>query len=422
MRFCVPAALVLLLAMACQTGRPPVGVASPPGAPTLAPAVPSDLPAGATSDDAAVYAWQSFVALNWPALTGQRGVPDRTRTIGQPGDVVWHTWKAPEEVFYPDGRQPPPWQEYGGMLPPECAAAGARAGDYLLRRTAKADTTASLVESIEEAVGGTLTDQHGNLARFDIRMNQPMFAAIVAGAYYNQEGQDAAPYISFPSGVMEIKAAWREMTAGDPPAVRARFFRRPAWIFTPPLGPDPATCAKGELGLVGLHITQKTPSRRQWTWATFEHVDNVPPGVNGWPGPFSFNDPGCSPQDCPPNQSTEQNGVPTGRPTQVTRFVPIGPAAAAANPVWQQALRAAVPGSPFQFYQLVDIQWPQTPAQPPFGNPTPELVANTTMETYVAQSSCLNCHYTAQTASGKLSADFSFLLSEAAPRAGKAAQ
>lgn len=112
-------------------------------------------------------------------------------------------------------------------------------------------------------------------------------------------------------------------------------------------------------------------------------------------------------------QSTEKGGLPTGIPTQVTRRVNIGEAAQQANPVWQAALAKAVRDSPYQFYQLIDIQWPQTPAQLG-GNPTPGLLANTTMETYISESSCLNCHFTARTASDKLSSDYSFTLAEAA--------
>jgi hypothetical protein len=98
--------------------------------------------------------------------------------------------------------------------------------------------------------------------------------------------------------------------------------------------------------------------------------------------------------------------------------VNIGAAAQQANPAWQAALAKAVPGSAFQFYQLVDVQWPQTPVNRPAGNPTPGLLANTTMETYIAQSSCLNCHFTARTASGKLSSDYSFMLAEAHASSG----
>jgi hypothetical protein len=74
---------------------------------------------------------------------------------------------------------------------------------------------------------------------------------------------------------------------------------------------------------------------------------------------------------------------------------------------------SAVPGSPFQYYQLIDVQWPQAPNRFPVGNPTPGLLANVTMETYVTESSCINCHFTARTASSKLSSDYSFLLAEA---------
>jgi hypothetical protein len=381
---------------------------------------PSDLPANASQADAVTYAWQQFVALNWPAADGVRGVPDTNKTIGQSGDVVWHTWKTPYEIFYPNGQTPPPWNEYGGQLPPECKAAGARSTHLVLQRVSKApaDSDNAAIEAVEEAVGGTLTDQHKNLVRFEIRLNQAMFNDIVAPQYYTVQAQDNASSISFAPGVMEVKAAWRQMTAADPPSVVSRYYTTSAFIYTPPLGPTPASCVTGTVGLVGLHITQKTPTLPQWTWATFEQVDNVPPAVAGYTGPLSLNNPSCPVLSCPANESTEKNGVPTGQPTQVARVTPIGQAAAAANPIWQQALSQAAPGSVFQYYQLIDIQWPQTPTRFPVGNPTPGLLANTTMETYVQESSsCINCHFTARTKSNQLSSDYSFMLAEAEPSA-----
>jgi hypothetical protein len=401
---------------------------SPPGntvtVPGLGPTGPTDVPPNPTQADAVRFAWQAFVAVNWPSLRLVRGAPDRNKMIGQPGEVVWHTWKAPEEVFYDDGRKPPPWNEYAGVLPPECASAGASRRDYLLRRTSKVpgDIANNALMAAKEVAGGTLTDQHGNLVHFDARMNKTIFETITAREYFNIEGQDRAKAISFPAGVMEVKAAWREIKADEPPQIRLRYFRRDAWVYTPAFGPAPATCVKAQVGLVGLHITQKTPSRPQWMWATFEQVDNVPrfglaPAASG-PIPYSFFNPACPPAQCVPNQSTEKNGVPTGIATQVTRIVNIGAAAQQANPAWQAALAKAVPGSAFQFYQLVDVQWPQRPVNRPAGNPTPGLLANTTMETYIAQSSCLNCHFTARTASGKLSSDYSFMLAEAHESSG----
>jgi hypothetical protein len=410
----IPAALLLA---AC--GRPaPNEVATKQTVKSqiaLSPTPPADIPANASQADAVTYAWQSFVALNWPALAGQRGVPDTTKTIGQAGNVVWHTWKTPDEIFYPNGQTPPPWNQYGGQLPPECTSAGATTTSFVLQRTSKVpgNVDNEAIRLAKEAVGGTLTDQHGNLARYEVRLNESIFNAIVASGFYSVQAQNNAAEVAFPSGVMEVKASWRQMTSADPPSVRGRYYAETGWIYTPPFGTYPATCVMGTVGLVGLHITQKTPTMPQWTWATFEQIDNVPPAPSGYTGTLSFNNPSCPILSCPPNQSTEKNGVPTGVPTQVTRVVPIGQAAAAANPTWQQALSQAAAGSPFQYYQLVDIQWPQTPSRFPVGNPTPGLLANTTMETYVTESSCINCHFTARTQSGKLSSDYSFMLAEA---------
>lgn len=405
-------------------GTPPPSAAASPVTPAangatpsiaLSPTAPGDLPGGAQQSDAVTYAWRQFVALNWPAQSGARGVPDTSKTIGQPGNPVWHTWKTPDEIFYANGQAPPPWSEYGSQLPPQCASIGATATSFVLQRVTKvpAGIKNAAIEAAREAVGGTLTDQHGNLARFEVRMNQAIFNAIVSAKFYTIQGQDAASEISFGPGVMEVKASWRQMTSVDPPSALSRYYTESAWIYTPPFGNNPATCEHGTVGLVGLHITQKTPTLPQWTWATFEQIDNVPPAAPAYTGALSFNNPNCPPAQCVPNKSTENNGVPTGVPTQVTRVVPVGTAAAAANLIWQQALSQAVPGSVFQYYQLIDVQWPQTPNRFPTGNPTPGLLANTTMETYLTESSCIACHFTARTQSGKLSSDYTFMLAEA---------
>jgi hypothetical protein len=375
--------------------------------------IPQDMLANPTQANAVAFAWQSFVGVNWPARPDMRGMPDQSRRIGQNGAVVWQTWKRPEEVFYTDGRQPPSWNTYADSLPPQCN--GERRPVVFVRTSKVPGNSANReVQRAKEAVGGTLTDQRGNLVYFEVRMNKTIFDNIVAKQYYNIEGQNKATSVLFPNGVMEIKASWRILTAADAP-VRYRYVRQDAWVYTPASGGNPATCESEEVGLVGLHITQKTPSRPQWIWATFEQVDNVPPFNASSPGavPYSFNNPTCPASQCVPNASTEKNGRPTGIPTQVTRVVNIGAQAQAANPVWQERL-SVVAGSPYRYYQLVDVQWPQSPTQPPVGNATPGLLANTTMETYNgATSSCVNCHFTAKTQSNKLSSDYSFLLAEA---------
>lgn len=373
--------------------------------------IPADLPANPTQADAVAFAWKSFVAVNWPASATMRGAPDKGKLPGQPGPTVWQTWKMPDEIFLQDGSTPVAWNSYGGVLPPQCK--GARLPLVLVRTSKVPGNIANkAMQQAKEAVGGTLTDQHGNLVYFEVRMNRTIFENIVTNVYYNIEGQNKATSVLFPDGVMEAKASWRILTAADS-AVKSRYLRQNAWIYTPASGNSPATCVSQEVGLVGLHITQKTKSRPQWVWATFEQVDNVPPFKTETPGvaPYSFNNPKCD--SCVPNKSTEKNGKPTGISTQVTRVVNIGVAAQAANPVWQESL-AVVLGTSLQYYQLVDVQWPAVPRTPPNGTPTPGLLANTTMETYNGNtSSCLACHFTAQIQSNKISSDYSFMLAEA---------
>src|SRR3954453_4030185 len=69
------------------------------------------------------FSWRAFIALNWPALDGpaNRGMPDRTRKLGDSGPRVWETYKARYEVFAPGALEPAAWTSYDGKNP--CGAA-----------------------------------------------------------------------------------------------------------------------------------------------------------------------------------------------------------------------------------------------------------------------------------------------------------
>jgi len=88
----------------------------------------------------------------------------------------------------------------------------------------------------------------------------------------------------------------------------------------------------------------------------------------------------------------------------------------------QAALRET--GSVFQHYELIGTQWPETTApgqsgQPPtVFNAIPALLGNTTLETYIQNtSSCMGCHSVAGTDRTRrwVSADFTFTLNNAWP-------
>ena len=55
------------------------------------------------------------------------------------------------------------------------------AASFVLQRTSKplADLDNPAIQEAREAVGGTLTDEHGNLAHFEVRLNQTIFNDII---------------------------------------------------------------------------------------------------------------------------------------------------------------------------------------------------------------------------------------------------
>src|SRR5262245_4390696 len=81
---------------------------------TISPTVPSDLPTPVNLQSAAMFAWQEFIALNWPAVpqTGAlntRDVPNTGAKFGDPsytGPLVWHTFRHKVEIFPGTGNPP----------------------------------------------------------------------------------------------------------------------------------------------------------------------------------------------------------------------------------------------------------------------------------------------------------------------------
>jgi cytochrome c len=371
-----------------------------------------------------LFAWQEFMALNWPAKIGQRGVPDLEQPISSKNNRVWETWKRESEVFLDDGAAPLAWNEQGPLSvkvsDPEI--------ETVLLKNQKTD---DFLDAKLQAAGSdarfkpVLTDQQGKLVRYDIRMNKVMFDYIVQNRLYNGLVQAQAKQISFPVGSMLAKAAWREITPGQADS----FYTTTALVCGDAAGKTTA-CRKQLMGLVGLHITQKTPNAPQWIWATFEHVNNLPDPASS-SGEHSFNNPNC--RNCTENHETNP-----GTPNQLTRERPIPSASKGSGAEEDNTLQLnadvakalEADGSVLSQYQLIGVQWPmpklgstKTGPQNAGDTPTvfkvkPDVLANSTMESYVqTTSSCMGCHAMARTSNqdGFVFSDFSFVLNNAKP-------
>ncbi|HKP02840.1 MAG TPA: hypothetical protein VJU77_05685 [Chthoniobacterales bacterium] len=391
------------------------------------------------------FSWQSFIALNWPAATGSRGVPNQPGNPdvflkAAPGTpLVWGTYKDSFELFGQMGQRPTPWNSTDMAVAP---CPGGQPGQKTLAFLSKGNTP---LMQTSQAFSFPLIDQRGNFVYYDIRYDEAQYNFI--------RGDDGKPsswlYLlknlmpaenvpkglqmpgsSPPStlGSIMVKAAWRIKTDKDD---ATRYYSTTAQIYDP----LKQSCTQTTVLLVGLHIAHKVSPFTEWVWSTFEQVDNVPadagvtPTRQPPPNGYSFNNGTATPAtpngyDYKPAVATSVQPAPAvqpspGTPVQVTRVNPIpdtpqGASTRDFNAYYQQLLKGTV----WQYYELVVTQWPFNPGLDSFvlmqnGGVYPRDAGaafpvngavNTTMETYFQDqndaagaggNSCMSCHYRA---------------------------
>ncbi|HZY60551.1 MAG TPA: hypothetical protein VFE56_12365, partial [Candidatus Binataceae bacterium] len=244
-----------------------------PPAPTITSSqVPADvcIPAGSSGtpiqffDD---YSWRAFIALIWPAATGQRGQPDKSKTVADAGPRVFETYKFLWEIFHNNGSIPALWNTYDAAQFNACNAA-IGFGDVSLSSFSK---FSDLGQAGFGTLVGPLVAQNQNYVRYLTGVNEIEFNQILSSQLYLRKNLPNTPNsLTFKNGALDIKSSWILMAGMPHPE---RYYTRTALV----LDPESGKCSAATVGLVGLHIVQKTPTRPQWTWSTFEQVDNVPP-------------------------------------------------------------------------------------------------------------------------------------------------
>jgi hypothetical protein len=411
------------------------------------------------------YSWRAFIALVWPAAEGKRGVPDVAQKLereqgGMPNGppLVFETFKAEWETFPQHAEaHPTDWDardDPGEMtsmwtdLQRHCrdGSVSAKPGDFFLTPR----TSFGEFENVRQAPfpATALVAQNGTLVRYLAAYNEKAYRYIFARQLYLAENlpKDEKQALAFPFGSVTVKSSWIDLGKPGETASVAHpesSHRRLAWLFDP-FGQK---CEQHVVGLVGLHLVQKTPKRPAWVWSSFEHVANVPnrksPAARDHPAsfdnvcppranttsPYSFNDgTGAAMKEVPPNYLVDRwqtNPPPcTPPPVNVERQRAINhdpPAIVTRNTVetnskWQEALRSD--GSVWQNYQLVLTQWstggrclhgcgvPEFSVPGRDVNPCPSrrpacnrlgnsAIVNTSMETWLPdkiESGCMACH------------------------------
>jgi hypothetical protein len=326
-----------LVTIACGAARPrdsgSVEVGAPGAAPiTVSSVVPSELnppfpgppPTGgapnATPAQAAAFAWNEFIALNWPAgpqqgQPGQRDTPSNTCRFGDPsctGPTVWETFRGKVETF-PGTGNPPGYVNdssisYGYDALPQyvyavqiTACDPSQSGDptpWVNLDETDEITLASMYAGVVNA-SSSPGNSAPQLIRFLAKSNRSQFIYVAGNsdpsnplaqwwsaipqsvvsatkAYLAQNLQSPPPgsstMVSQLNGTLEVKAAWRPLNPWE--ISSGRFHTQTVRFYEPVQGQLP--CYRDAVwGLVALHIIQKTPSAPYFIYATFEQADNI---------------------------------------------------------------------------------------------------------------------------------------------------
>jgi hypothetical protein len=357
------------------------------------------------------YSWRALIALVWPATAGRRGVADAERPISDDGPRVFETYKSMWEVFHRDGSAPQvAFDRYDTAGHNPCGVTS-RFGDLTIG-------SASGIDDIGQAGIGALDPpivaQNGRYVRTLTLFNELEFDHIVAHRLFLRSElpvvprpRPDTPVVNFPLGSIAVKTSWVDLT-DLPEALAKRFYTRRVMMKRATGG----GCAPAVVGLMGLHIAQKTPSRPQWIWSSFEQKDLVPPKWADWPGAFALNDATSAPMpDTNPLSLVPVAPEPV-RPFNMTRAAsfPILTSTELVNYRYQ----ALLAGTPWRYYRLVMTQWPRVEGNQSdpvsaqldgsVANTFPGLgafsaTANVTMETFDQAGphlGCMSCHNSAR--------------------------
>lgn len=379
--------------------------------------------------------WKTFVAIFWPRDEDGKPKPNFT----DEGKATWLGWKEAFQVYRKDGGVPAPWESPRVKTGHEKLTANMLEENtvrvYLSSETPTHKVKSkNIADETDQAFAGKLFDQNGNEVYYEVLMNKEEFDYVVNNKLYNINGQiefskngaianfPAGDYSSNTLGAVEIKFAWKILTDTDH---KERYYTNWGYVFD-----ASGNLVKKELGMIGFHISQKTPTGKQWVWSTFEHIDNLDQNVIEKEGKKtiihpSLTNPEC--EICPVNVDVSNTGVTyshntslhgdywnvmdtvnktsqkyyANQPimkTQAKRMVDIPIRVQQINQRIQAYFKSQK--SVFQYYQLIDTQYPLRQNAVPDshteegyklpgsitnksgGDPNIALLTNITMETF----------------------------------------
>ena len=280
----------------------------------IVPEKPFDMPVPSngrqnTLTEAAVFAWQQFIAHTWPARP-QRGAmnsrdePDTARRYGQKGEtgqVVWETFRHKSEVFpgrgVPNGFVDDPSKDFGYDALPDYTydfgtvspATGQAVGDTPFDNLDEVNEILLCDMSAGISNSRILYQAKANRVLYKYSSQYKLYEGSIgtpgvmrANAAYNLHQVESAnfrtPYVDLPRsdpsrstvGAMEAKSAWRRL---GPNEDRSRFYTNTVRFYVKE--GNQLRYRQEEWGLVALHIIHKTRSSPVFVYTSFSQIDNI---------------------------------------------------------------------------------------------------------------------------------------------------
>jgi hypothetical protein len=350
--------------------------------------VPTDIPGGAANasiQSAARFAWQEFIALNWPAVpqTGQLNTRDTPDTSCGFDDqtapcnarpLVWQTYRNKVEIFpggsgipgptppgfsttppsYGYDARPEPIYQYTNGNPSPCSGQTSAPTAWVnLDETDQITLDAMFAGNAPATVPPShQPNSQPQLIRFVVKANRTQYSYLAGNGwlppgnpplstttqYVLANLGDAVPgdsnTVSFPNGTIEIKSGWRLLTATEEASQRWQMATVRYYEQDPTSGQP---CWRQDtFGMTALHIIQKTPSAPYFIYATFEQADDI---LTADGKPVENDDgslkvtPTCPPgiaSPCPTTPDTMLIDVPSPQPSMIPPQVVIRPPVAPA--------------------------------------------------------------------------------------------
>lgn len=194
------------------------------------------------------FAWDVFIEISKPVNPNN---PD--------GEIVWQKeWVNAEDVFK-DPMNKPEWSKIVGLPLLRDNSIGAPLQQELFKEALNKMKASNPKSANFHSISSCKENMpHDSLLRNETKMNKATFDFIIENDMYYAEGVEEffakKTKIDAPIESKEIKATWKPIKPED--KTRYHFVEKGKKIY----------------GLVALHIiTKDLPN---WTWATFEHIDN----------------------------------------------------------------------------------------------------------------------------------------------------